>query len=108
MELRETLRADLVVAMRSGDAQRRDVIRMLLAAIKQVEVDTRSELDNDGIQDVLRKQLKQRQESITDFEKAGRPNEVASELAELFTANDVTPGDRASRQENCRRDGGSR
>ncbi len=82
MELKETLRADLVVAMRGGDAQRRDVIRMLLAAIKQVEVDTRHDLDNDGVQDVLRKQLKQRQESIADFEKAGRPNEVARELAE--------------------------
>ena len=82
MELKETLRADLVVAMRGGDAQRRDVIRMLLAAIKQVEVDTRHDLDNDGVQDVLRKQFKQRQESIADFEKAGRPNEVARELAE--------------------------
>lgn len=82
MELKETLRADLVVAMRGGDAQRRDVIRMLLAAIKQVEVDTRHDLDNDGVQDVLRKQLKQRQESVVDFEKAGRPNDVARELAE--------------------------
>ncbi|MCA9868301.1 MAG: GatB/YqeY domain-containing protein [Anaerolineales bacterium] len=98
MELRETLRADLVVAMRSGDAQRRDVIRMLLAAIKQVEVDTRSELDNDGIQDVLRKQLKQRQESITDFEKAGRPNEVASELAESAIIESYLP-QMMSRQE---------
>lgn len=97
MELRETLRADLVVAMRSGDAQRRDVIRMLLAAIKQVEVDTRSELDNDGIQDVLRKQLKQRQESITDFE-SGRPNEVASELAESAIIESYLP-QMMSRQE---------
>lgn len=84
--------------MRSGDAQRRDVIRMLLAAIKQVEVDTRSELDNDGIQDVLRKQLKQRQESITDFEKAGRPNEVASELAESAIIESYLP-QMMSRQE---------
>ena len=91
MELRETLRADLAVAMRSGDAQRRDVIRMLLAAIQQVEVDTRSELDNDGVQDVLRKQLKQRQESIVDFEKAGRPNEVAKELAESAIIESYLP-----------------
>lgn len=91
MELRETLRADLVVAMKGGDAQRRDVIRMLLAAIKQVEVDTRSQLDNDGVQDVLRKQLKQRQESIADFEKAGRPHEVAREQAESAIIDSYLP-----------------
>ncbi len=91
MELRETLRADLAVAMRGGEVQRRDVIRMLLAAIQQVEVDTRSELDNDGAHDVLRKQLKQRQESIADFEKAGRPNEVARELAESAIIQSYLP-----------------
>lgn len=91
MELKETLRADLAVAMRGGDAQRRDVIRMLLAAIKQVEVDTRHDLENDGVQDVLRKQLKQRQESIADFEKAGRPSEVTRELAESAIIESYLP-----------------
>lgn len=82
MDLRERLHADLTTAMRGGDAQRRDVLRMVLAAIQQTEVDSRKTLDEDGLQDVLRKQLKLRQESIADFEKAGRPKEVERELAE--------------------------
>lgn len=82
MDLRERLHADLTTAMRGGDAQRRDVLRMVLAAIQQTEVDSRKTLDEDGLQDVLRKQLKMRQESIADFEKAGRPKEVERELAE--------------------------
>jgi uncharacterized protein YqeY len=82
MDLRERLHADLTTAMRGGDAQRRDVLRMVLAAIKQTEVDSRKTLDEDGLQDVLRKQIKLRQESIADFEKAGRPKEVEREQAE--------------------------
>jgi uncharacterized protein YqeY len=82
MDLRERLHADLTTAMRGGDAQRRDVLRMVLAAIQQTEVDSRKTLDEDGLQDVLRKQLKMRQESIADFEKAGRPKEVERELTE--------------------------
>lgn len=76
------MHADLTTAMRGGDAQRRDVLRMVLAAIQQTEVDSRKTLDEDGLQDVLRKQLKLRQESIADFEKAGRPKEVERELTE--------------------------
>ena len=82
MDLRERLHADLTTAIRGGDAQRRDVLRMVLAAIKQTEVDSRKTLDEDGLQDVLRKQIKLRQESIADFEKAGRPKEVEREQAE--------------------------
>jgi len=82
MDLRERLHADLTTAMRGGDAQRRDVLRMVLAAIQQTEVDSRKTLDEDGLQDVLRKQIKLRQESIADFEKAGRPKEVEREQAE--------------------------
>ncbi len=68
--------------MREGNAQRRDVLRMMLAAIKQVEIDDRKVLDDAGVQEVLRKQVKQRQESIADFEKAGRPADVERERAE--------------------------
>lgn len=82
MDLKEQLRADLNTAMRAGDTQRRDVLRMVMAAIKQTEVDTRETLDDVGVQDVLRKQLKQRQESIDDYTKARRQNEVDRELAE--------------------------
>lgn len=82
MDLKEQLRADLTTAMREGQTQRRDVLRMVMAAIKQTEVDTRQTLNDDGVQDVLRKQLKQRQESIADYSRAGRQNEVDRELAE--------------------------
>lgn len=82
MDLKTKLNADLADAMRSGDSQRRDVLRLLLAAIKQIEVDSRTSLDDTGVQEVLRRQVKQRQESIADFEKAGRQDEVAREKAE--------------------------
>ncbi|MBP9502232.1 MAG: GatB/YqeY domain-containing protein [Candidatus Promineofilum sp.] len=83
MELKEQLRADVTAAMRSGDAMRRDTLRMVLAAIKQTELDSRVTLDDSGVQDVLRKQIKQRQESIDDFTKAGREQDVAHERAEI-------------------------
>lgn len=91
MDLRQRLSADLATAMREGDSQRRDVLRMILAAIKQVEVDDRKVLDDDGIQDVLRKQVKQRQESIADFERAGRPAEVEREKAESAIIESYLP-----------------
>lgn len=83
MDLKEQLRADMAAAMRGGEAQRRDVLRMVMAAIKQTEVDTQRTLDDAGVQDVLRKQIKQRQESIADYTKAGRPDEVDREAAEI-------------------------
>ena len=82
MELKEQLRADMTAAMRGNDTQRRDVLRMVLAAIKQMEIDGRLVLDDAGVQDVLRKQVKLRQESIIDFERAGRAEDVARETAE--------------------------
>lgn len=91
MDLRERLSADLATAMREGDSQHRDVLRMIMAAIKQVEVDDRKVLDDDGIQDVLRKQVKQRQESIADFERAGRPVEVEREKAESAIIESYLP-----------------
>lgn len=91
MDLRERLRDDLATAMRDGDSQRRDVLRMLMAAIKQVEVDDRKVLDDEGIQDVMRKQVKQRQESIADFEKAGRPSEVEREQIESAIIESYLP-----------------
>jgi uncharacterized protein YqeY len=82
MELKERLRADMAEAMRAGENQRRDVLRMVLAAIKQTEVDSQRTLDDAGVQDVLRKQLKQRQESIADYTRAGRQADVEREMAE--------------------------
>ncbi len=83
MTLKSTLQADLSTAMRAGDPKRRDVLRLVLAAIQQAEVDSRTELDDAGVEEVLRKQVKLRQESIVDYVKAGREEEVAREQAEI-------------------------
>lgn len=91
MQLKERLRTDLNAAMRSSDTQRRDVLRMLLAAIQQTEVDTRVVLDEAGVQDVLRRQMKLRQESIADFARAGRPDDVARETAEAALIESYLP-----------------
>lgn len=91
MELKEKLRVDMAQAMREGETQRRDVLRMIIAAIKQYEVDSRQILDEHGVEDVLRKQLKQRQESIADFTKAGRQTEVDREMAESAIIEEYLP-----------------
>ena len=91
MDLKEKLRTDMTAAMRAGDAQRRDVLRMGMAAVKQTEVDTRAALDDAGVQDVLRKQIKLRQESIADYTKAGRPGEVEREMAEIAVIEGYLP-----------------
>ena len=92
MSLKDRLRADVAEAMRAGDASRRDVLRMMLAAVKQEEVDGQTQLDDDGVQAVLVKQAKQRRESIADAEKANRPDLVAQEEAELRIIEDYLPG----------------
>lgn len=91
MDLKERLRTDLTVAMRGNDTQRRDVLRMVLAAIKQIEIDSRLTLDDAGVQDVLRRQVKQRQESIADYTRANRPDEVARETAEAALIESYLP-----------------
>ncbi|MCA9963918.1 MAG: GatB/YqeY domain-containing protein [Anaerolineales bacterium] len=83
MSLKQQLQDDLKEAMRGGDAARRDVLRLMMAAIKQAEVDGQKTLDDAGVQEVLTKQAKQRRESITDYENAGRADLAAGEQAEL-------------------------
>ena len=70
-------------SMKGGNKGRLGVIRLMLAAIKQIEVDERIELDNDRITTVLDKMAKQRRESITQFDSAGRDDLTAIEQAEL-------------------------
>ena len=70
-------------SMKSGNKERLGVIRLMLSAIKQIEVDERIELDNDRITAVLDKMAKQRRESITQFDSAGRDDLSAVEQAEL-------------------------
>ncbi len=92
MSLKDRMRDDVAEAMRAGDKSRRDVLRMMLAAVKQEEVDEQIELDDDGVQSILIIQAKQRRESIADAEKANRPDLAAQEEAELRIIEDYLPG----------------
>ena len=78
-------------SMKSGDKQRLGVIRLMLAAIKQIEVDERIELDDDRVTAVLDKMVKQRRESISQFENAGRDDLIAIEAFELEIIQEYLP-----------------
>ena len=83
MTLKERITEDMKTAMRSGEKDRLAVIRLLQAAIKQIEVDERITLDDVQILSVIEKMIKQRKESIVQFEAGGRADLVAKERAEL-------------------------
>jgi uncharacterized protein len=91
MLLKERLQADVAAAMREKDNAKRDTIRMLLSAVKQVEIDEKRTLDDNAVQDVVAKQAKQRRESIADAEKAGRADLAAQETAELAIIEQYLP-----------------
>jgi len=77
--------------MKSGDKPRLAVIRLILSAIKQIEVDERIELDDARVNAVLDKMSKQRRESIVQFEKGNRQDLIDIEQAELVILQDYLP-----------------
>ena len=81
--LKQRLQSDLKIAMKAGDKARRDVIRLVMSAIKQREVDERIELDDEQIVSVLDKMLKQRRESIAQYTDAGRTDLADQEASEI-------------------------
>ena len=83
MSLKETLMQDLKTAMKTKDKRAKDTITMVRAAIKQKEVDERVELDDDGVIQVIAKEIKERRGSIEEFQKAGRDDLVDSTKAEI-------------------------
>ena len=83
MTLKARIQEDMKSAMRAAEKDKLGYIRMLLAAIKQREVDERIELDDVQVMSVIDKMVKQRRESITQFEAGGRADLVAKESAEL-------------------------
>ena len=83
MSLKDQIQQDMKDAMRAKDKARLATIRLILAAIKQREVDERIELDDTQVIAVLDKMSKQRRESISQFEQAGRDDLIAQENAEL-------------------------
>jgi len=89
--LTDRIKEDMKASMKGGAKARLGVIRLILAAIKQVEVDERIQLDNDRVILVLDKMLKQRRESIRQFGDAGRLDLVAIEEAEILVIQDFLP-----------------
>ncbi|HEV2701105.1 MAG TPA: GatB/YqeY domain-containing protein [Steroidobacteraceae bacterium] len=91
MSLKERITEDMKASMRSGDKERLAGIRLILAAIKQREVDERIQLDDTQVLVVLDKMIKQRRESITQFQAGGRADLVAKESAELAVLQAYLP-----------------
>lgn len=91
MTLKEQLQSDLTNAMRQANIKRRDTLRLLMAAIKQVEIDQRIQLDDSGVQSVLKKEAKQRRETIADAEKAGRLDLASEAQTELEIIESYLP-----------------
>ena len=91
MSLKDQITEDMKTAMRAKAVDRLSTIRMLLAAIKQREVDERIVLDDAAIVAIVDKSIKQRKDSITAFQSAGRTDLVDKEAAELVVLQAYLP-----------------
>lgn len=91
MSLKARIQEDMKDAMRSGDKRRLGVIRLILSAIKQREVDERIELDDTQVLAVLDKMLKQRRESLAQYEQAGRADLADQESFEIGVVQNYLP-----------------
>ena len=91
MSLQEQLKSELKTAMLAKDKARVGTIRLLMAEIKQKEVDTRTVLNDEEIIAVLTKMVKQRKDSISQFEAAGRQDLVDVESAEIVVLQAFLP-----------------
>jgi uncharacterized protein YqeY len=91
MSLKQQLTDDMKAAMKAGDKDSLGVIRLINAAIKQREVDERVELDDAAVLAVLEKMVKQRKDSVTQFEAAGREDLAVIERAEIVVIERYLP-----------------
>ena len=91
MALKERITEDMKSAMRAAEKERLATIRLILAAIKQREVDERITLDDTQVLAVLEKMIKQRREAITQFEAGARADLVAKESAEIAVLQGYLP-----------------
>jgi hypothetical protein len=91
MSLKERITEDMKNAMRAGEKERLATIRLALAAIKQREVDERIQLDDTQVLTALEKMIKQRKESIAQFQAGGRADLVAKEQAEIAVLQGYMP-----------------
>lgn len=91
MSLKDQITEDMKNAMRAKDTARLGTIRLLLAAMKQKEVDERIELDDGAVVAIIEKLIKQRKDSISQFQAANRDDLVAIENAELIVLQIYMP-----------------
>jgi hypothetical protein len=91
MSLKERIGNDWKVAMKAGERARKDTLSLLLAAIKQKQVDARIELDDQGVIAVIEKMLKQRKDSITQYEAAKRQDLADAEKLEAEVLSTYMP-----------------
>ncbi len=91
MSLKERLQEDLKSSMKNKETVKKSVITLIRASIKQFEVDNRVELDDDGIIDVISKQLKQRNDALEEFKKANRDDLVSETEAEIKVLKEYLP-----------------
>jgi uncharacterized protein YqeY len=91
MTLKDRINNDVKDAMRAKDKEKLGTLRLITAAIKQIEVDERIDVDEERVLVILDKMTKQRKESIAQFEKAGREDLVAQELFELAIIANYLP-----------------
>lgn len=82
MSLKEQINDDIKTAMREKDNAKRDALRLLSSAMKQIEVDERKELSDDDIIKIIQKQVKQRQEAMHQYREAGREDLYEKEASE--------------------------
>ena len=91
MSLKGQITDDMKSAMKAGNKDRLKVVRLIMAAIKQVEVDQRIELDDTAVLTVLDKMVKQRRDSVEQFQKGNRNDLAEIELAEIAVLEDYLP-----------------
>ncbi len=91
MSLKDQITADMKTAMKAGEKDRLKVVRLIRAAIKQVEVDNRQDLDDAGVLAVLTKMVKQRRDSVEQFEKGNRQDLADIERAEIAVLEAYLP-----------------
>ena len=91
MTLKERLADDLKSAMKNKDVIRKNVVQLVRAGVLQVEKDNKVTLDDDGVLEVIAKQLKQRKDSLPDYEKSGRDDLIAGLKAEMDVLMEYLP-----------------
>jgi uncharacterized protein YqeY len=91
MSIKTKLNESMKDAMKSGDEVRKRTVRMALAAVKQVEVDKRTELDDTAVMNLLQKEIKNRRESLEEARKANRPDLIEANEAEITVLQAFLP-----------------